>query len=148
MEQLTIYELLALLASHWTDSGGHFMNFLAVFSAYLVAGYVLSGKLERTTLFLLSALLVAVTAMTALGQYMVQLVAIDLADEIVRRGAAMGSNAVWAARFFSGPNASLVVTVSPAVQTIACIGAIAFVHSRAGKARGETAPKVRVESDA
>lgn len=31
----------------WPWSAGHVMIFLAVFSAYLVAGYVLSGKLER-----------------------------------------------------------------------------------------------------
>lgn len=100
------------------------------------------------TLFMLSALLVAVTAMTALGQHLVQLVAIDIAGEIARRGAAMGENTAWAAQVFAGPNSSLLVYVSLAVQVVACMGAIAFVYSSAANARGETAPNVRVESDA
>lgn len=148
MDQLTSYELLDLFTTYGMDAGGHFMNFLAVFSAYLVAGYVLAGKLNRTILALLSALLVLVTAMTVIGQYMVQLVAIDIAGEIVRRGTAIGGNAAAAASLFAGPKAGLIAYVSPAIQVVACIGAIAFAHSRAARTRRESALNNALDTDA
>ena len=55
MDQLSNYELLDLLTTYGSDGAGHFMNFLTVFSAFLVAGYILAGKLGRTTLLQLIA---------------------------------------------------------------------------------------------
>lgn len=145
MANLSDYELLALFTTYGTDSGGHFMNFLAVFSAYLVAGYMLAGKLGRITLLFLSVLLVLVTMMTALGQYVVQLVATDLAADIVSRKLELGPNVVAAARLFSGENAQYLVCVSPAIQFLACFGAIFFAHGRARSATRVTYHQIEPE---
>ncbi len=49
MEQLSNNELLALFTTYGSDSGGHFMNFLAVCCACLIVGYVLAGEPGRAT---------------------------------------------------------------------------------------------------
>tara|TARA_R110002095_G_scaffold158136_1_gene137074 strand:+ start:387 stop:548 length:162 start_codon:yes stop_codon:yes gene_type:complete len=53
---LSYDELLARFTTYGSDSGGHFMNFLAVCCACLIVGYVLAGKPGRVTLWLLTAL--------------------------------------------------------------------------------------------
>jgi hypothetical protein len=133
VEQLSNYELLDLLTTYGSDSGGHFMNFLAVFSAYLIAGYVLAGKLGRTTLLLLSALYLAVTVMTATGQYLVQMAAVDLANEIVRRGVDLGPNLIGPVTVFSGNSGKSAALVSPIIQALACVGSIIFAFHQAHK---------------
>ncbi|MEQ8662703.1 MAG: hypothetical protein RLW62_17970 [Gammaproteobacteria bacterium] len=112
MDQLSNYELLDLLTSYGTDSGGHFTNLLAVFSAYLVAAYVLAGKLGRMTLALLSALFLVVTCMTATGQWLVQMGIVDLCNEIRVRGAAVGPNIAVTISLISGTSGQRAVYVN------------------------------------
>ncbi len=134
MEQLSNYELLDLLTTYGSDSGGHFMNFLAVFSAYLIAGYVLAGKIGRTTLVSLSILYIVVTFMTATGQYLVQIAIVDLSSETVRRGADLGPNLIGPLAAFSGESGRLAALVSPIIQALACVGSIIFAFHQAHKA--------------
>ncbi len=138
MEQLSNYELLALFTTYGSDSGGHFMNFLAVFSAYLLVAYVLAGKLGRTTLSLLTALYLAVTLMTATGQYFVQIGVVDLANEMINRGASMAPNLVGQVVVFSGNSGKAAALISPLIQLVACAGSIVFAFYQAGNAHQAT----------
>lgn len=79
MDQLSNYELLEIFTIYTSDGAGHFMNFLGVFSAYLVAGYLVAGRLGRITLISLSTLYVLVVSMTATGSYVTISAAIDIA---------------------------------------------------------------------
>jgi diacylglycerol kinase len=64
MGQLSTYELIALLTTYTSDTGAHFMNFLAVFSACVVAGYLVASKLDRLTLLMVTMLCVVVEIRT------------------------------------------------------------------------------------
>ncbi len=110
------------------------MNFLAVFSAYLIAAYVLAGKLGRTTLLLLTALYIAVTAMTATGQYFVQITIVDLANEMVRRGSDLGPNLIGPVTVFTGNSGKSGALISPLIQAVACLGSIVFAFHQARNA--------------
>ena len=81
MDQLSNYELFALLTTYGSDAGSHFMNFLAFFSAYLVAVYLVADRLGVRTLLSLGVLYVAVVAMTASGSYITLRGAVDIAKE-------------------------------------------------------------------
>lgn len=138
MDQLSNYELLDLYATYTSDGAGHFMNFLGVFSAYLVAGYFVAGKLGRTTLISLSALYTLVVGMTATGSYITMSSAFDIAKEVATRNISDATNLVATATMMSGIVGELTVLLNPIVQLLACVGSIAFVFSSSSKEGGAT----------
>ncbi|MCB1685133.1 MAG: hypothetical protein R3E82_03225 [Pseudomonadales bacterium] len=105
------------------------MNFLTVFSAYLVAGYLAAGKLGKVTLISLSVLYVIVTAMTATGSVLTLSAAIDIANEVATRAISNASNLSPVAAILAGTAGQVSLVLNPLVQLLACAcaGSIAFV---------------------
>ena len=67
MDHLSNYELLELLAMYVSDTGIHFTHFLAVFSAFAVAGNILADKVGKATLVMLTILFVVVSTIIGTG---------------------------------------------------------------------------------
>jgi hypothetical protein len=126
LDQLSNYELLALLTAYSSDAGSHFMNFLAFFSAYLVAAYLVADKIGRTTLLALSALYLVVVAMTASGSYVTLCGAIDIANEVSARNIVGAPHLRSTADLLSGNAGGLIVLMNPVVEIVACAGSILF----------------------
>jgi hypothetical protein len=130
MDQLSNYELLDLLATYSTASGEHFMNFMTIFSAYLVAGYLVAGRLHRAALIALSVLYAAVVLVIALGNYATLATAHDVAKEISARSVALGPNVSVAAQLLTATPAGLMQYSNAVLQFLGCVGSMIFVFGR------------------
>jgi hypothetical protein len=125
VDTLSNYELLDLLATYSTASGDHFMNFMTIFSAYLVAGYLVAAKLSRTALTFLSVLYAAVVLVIAVGNYATLAASYDLAKEISSRSVPLGPDISAAVRILS--SSALIKYSNAALQFLACLGSLIFV---------------------
>lgn len=147
MDQLSNYELLALLTTYSSDAGSHFMNFLAFFSAYLVAVYLVAGKISKATLLGLSALYVAVVAMTASGSYVTLCGAVDIVTEIARRDIPDAPHVMRTAIVLAGSAGNSMAYMNPVVEVVACAGSIVFAFHHRSRSIGSRASDVAAESD-
>ena len=138
MEQLTNYELLDLFVTYAESAGSHFMNFMTMFSAYLVAGYLLADRLRKSTLVLISILYTFVILMPAMASFMVLLTAIDIGTEVSARQLVLGENSALVAKLVSGSSGGFMKYSNPVLQLIAYVGSVVFVfhiHAQATEKR-------------
>lgn len=147
MEQLSNYELLALFTIYSSDAGSHFMNFLAFFSAYLVAVYLVAGKISKATLLGLSALYIAVVVMTASGIYATLCGAVDIVAEIARRDLPGAPHIMRAAIVLTGRAGNSLMYMNPVVEVVACAGSIVFAFHHRARSIDSRASDVIAESD-
>ena len=134
MGELSNYELLDLVATYAGEAGSHFMNFVTIFSAYIVAGYMLAERISKPTLILFSALYTAVVLMPASASFMVLLLAIDLGAELGSRQAVLGENVSLVVALLSGKSGLFLKYSNPILQLLAYLGSITFVfRSRSQK---------------
>ena len=138
MGELSNYELLDLVATYAGEAGSHFMNFVTIFTAYIVAGYMLADRISISTLVLFTALYSAVVLMPASASFMVLLVAIDLGAELGNRQAVLGENVPVVVSFMSGTSGLFLKYSNPILQLLAYIGSITFVFRSRIKKVGVT----------
>ena len=87
MDQLSTYELLDLLATYGDSAGEHFMNFVTMFSAYVVAGYLMVRRFSRAALIFVTVLYTFAISLPALWSYTILLALSDIVDELAVRQA-------------------------------------------------------------
>jgi hypothetical protein len=129
VDHLTNYELLDLLATYSSASGDHFMNFMAIFSAYVVAGYLVATRLSVAALAFLSVLYVAVVLVIAIGNYTALAIASDLAREASSRSISLGPDTSIVTNLLAAPSAGLMKYSNASLQLSGCIGSLWFVAS-------------------
>jgi hypothetical protein len=130
LDQLSTYELLALWITYGADAGQHFMNFLAMFTAYLVAAYLAADKVGLIPFVTLSALYVIVVGLTAAGIWITLHGVIDIATEILVRDIRSAPGFSAMAKPMAGAAGVLFAVLNVAIELLACIGSVAFACAR------------------
>ena len=135
MDQLSNYELIDLIATCVTDSGEQFMNFLTVFTAHLVAVYLVAEKLSKMALVFISTLFVASVLIIATAQHSFVTIAIDLVNELSARNLAHAAQLTNMAKMFAGTTGDTIKVANVVLQLGGCVGGLvfAFYHGRNNK---------------
>jgi len=106
------------------------MNFLTVFTAYLVAVYLVAEKLSKMALVFISTLFVASVLIIATAQYSFVTIAIDLANEISARNLAHAAQSTNMAKMFAGTTGAVIQVTNVVLQLGGCVGCLVFAFHR------------------
>jgi hypothetical protein len=114
------------------------IRFMTIFSAYVVAGYLVAARLGRAALLFLSVLYVAVVVVIAIGNHAALATAFDLANEASSRSISLAPNTSVFANLLANPSAGLMKHANAALQLSGCIGSLIFVAGLRRKSRQRT----------
>jgi hypothetical protein len=140
MTGLGDYELLDLLNEYINAAAFHFMNFLALYFAFLFASYTVGKELNRTMLIIIIGLYTAFTILPATASFFDLRIAHSIATELVRRDAISGFSLQYKTGIFAGQTGFFIMVLSPFLQVSAYFAGLVFLSEvRKRDGRGNAA---------
>jgi len=152
MKNLSDYEVLELFDTYIYSTSEYFMQFLAVYFAYLFAVWLAGAKLRENMVAAMLFLYTAFTVLPASGSFVSFGVASELAGEILNRGESLAPVANSSVVLYSGTSGAFIHYLAVGLQVIAYLAGLLFLREVRkgnlvlGTSKPEQPDKERVES--